>query len=90
VTQSGTAELLAPPPAGSLVAGPPVAGGCTSQAQRARVGVARDLLARTVELPASRRDLLAVLTEYRAALHAFATHHDQPDAFCALVDSGTG
>jgi hypothetical protein len=85
VTQSGTAELLAAPLTGPPLAGPPhgpatrpalVDDACTSQAQRARVGAARDLLARTFELPASGRDLLAVLSEYRAALHAFTTDHD--------------
>lgn len=34
---------------------------------------ARELLASTGELPASRRDLVAVLTEYRHALFALAS-----------------
>jgi hypothetical protein len=33
---------------------------------------ARDLLARTAELPDTRRELLDVLSEYRAAIWAFA------------------
>ncbi len=36
------------------------------------VAAARDLLARTSEVPASNRGLLMMLTEYRAALHALA------------------
>jgi hypothetical protein len=36
------------------------------------VGLARELLSRTAELPSSKRDLLAVLTEYRRALVALA------------------
>ena len=39
--------------------------------------LARELLARTVELPSRERDLLAVLTEYRHALVALAV---EPDA----------
>jgi hypothetical protein len=34
--------------------------------------VARELLARTSELPRTKRELLAVLSEYRTALVAFA------------------
>jgi hypothetical protein len=37
----------------------------------------RDLLARTAELPGSKRELLAVLNEYRAALFAFAAESDR-------------
>ncbi len=33
-----------------------------------------DLLAETRELPATKRGLLKILTQYRAALHALATH----------------
>ena len=36
------------------------------------VDLARELLSRTAELPSSKRDLLAVLTEYRHALAALA------------------
>jgi hypothetical protein len=36
------------------------------------VALARELLARTAELPSSKRDLMAVLTEYRHALAALA------------------
>jgi hypothetical protein len=36
------------------------------------VVAARDLLARTVELPRSKKALFAVLSEYRAVVHAFA------------------
>jgi hypothetical protein len=36
------------------------------------VALARELLSRTAELPGSKRDLLAVLTEYRHALAALA------------------
>jgi hypothetical protein len=39
---------------------------------------ARDLLARTAELPDTRRELLDVLIEYRAAVWAFA--FAQPEA----------
>jgi len=35
--------------------------------------LARELLARTGELPHSKRDLIIVLAEYRHALHALAT-----------------
>jgi hypothetical protein len=47
-------------------------------APRFGASAARDLLARTAELPGSRRELLAVLSEYRAALFAFAAEGDQP------------
>jgi hypothetical protein len=43
----------------------------------ALVAAARDLLARTAELPASRRELFEVLSEYRAAVHAFAVASDR-------------
>jgi hypothetical protein len=38
---------------------------------------ARELLARTAELPGSKRDLMAVLSEYRAVVHAFAAAADR-------------
>ena len=38
---------------------------------------ARDLLVRTCELPSSRRELLAVLSEYRAAVHALVVASGQ-------------
>ena len=41
---------------------------------------ARELLASTGELPASRRDLVAVLTEYRHALFALAGEPGCQDA----------
>jgi hypothetical protein len=41
-------------------------------ADRLPVAAARELLARTAELPSSKRDLLTVLTEYRNILFAFA------------------
>ena len=43
----------------------------------ALVAAARDLLARTAELPATRRELFAVLSEYRAAVHALAVGPDR-------------
>lgn len=46
------------------------------------IGDARDLLARAAELPGRKRDLLAVLSKYRAALLALATECDQPDHPC--------
>jgi hypothetical protein len=36
------------------------------------VAAARALLARTAELPATRRELMNILSEYRAALFTFA------------------
>jgi hypothetical protein len=42
----------------------------TTQAPRAAVAAARELLARTAELPASKRGLLTVLGEYRKAVFA--------------------
>jgi hypothetical protein len=41
---------------------------------------ARELLAKTGELPASRSDLVAVLTEYRHALFALAAEPSCQDA----------
>jgi hypothetical protein len=41
-------------------------------ADRLPVAAARELLARTAELPSSKRDLLNVLTEYRNILFALA------------------
>lgn len=38
---------------------------------------ARELLIRTCELPASRRELLAVLSEHRAAVHALVAASGQ-------------
>jgi hypothetical protein len=43
-----------------------------SPADRLPMTAARELLARTAELPSSRRELLEVLTEYRNALFACA------------------
>jgi hypothetical protein len=40
------------------------------------VNAARELLARTAELPGTKRELLAVLNEYRAAVYAVATQAD--------------
>lgn len=40
---------------------------------------ARDLLARTAELPRRKRQLLAVLREYRTALHALASQPGTAD-----------
>ena len=47
-------------------------------APRFGVSAARELLARTAELPGTKRELLAVLNEYRAAVHAFATQAEKP------------
>jgi transcriptional regulator with XRE-family HTH domain len=49
----------------------------TVQTPRALIAAARDLLARTAELPASRRDLHAVMSEYRAVVFAFTTEADR-------------
>jgi hypothetical protein len=38
---------------------------------------ARELLARTAELPGGKRELLATLSEYRAAVYALAAAADQ-------------
>jgi hypothetical protein len=59
----------------SGMAGPP--GRTTGQPVAAQgpgltAAAARELLGRTAELPNSKRELLAVLTEYRAALFALA------------------
>jgi hypothetical protein len=58
---------------------PPV-GGCADVVQtfRSQVAAARELLARTAELPSSKRELLTILNEYRAALFAFAVENDDP------------
>jgi hypothetical protein len=40
--------------------------------------MARELLARTCELPSSKRALLVILTEYRHALHGLAVGKDAP------------
>ncbi len=42
--------------------------------------LARELLSRTAELPSSKRDLLAVLTEYRHALAALAAEPDERES----------
>jgi hypothetical protein len=57
---------------------PPADGADSSQALRSQVAAARELLARTSELPSSKRELLAVLREYRAALFTFAVENDKP------------
>jgi hypothetical protein len=38
---------------------------------------ARELLARTAELPGSKRELLMLLNEYRATVYAFAAAADE-------------
>jgi hypothetical protein len=43
-----------------------------------QVAAARELLARTAELPGTRRELMNVLSEYRAALFALAIASGQP------------
>ena len=48
-----------------------------AQATAVFVAAARELLARTAELPDSKRELLSVLGEYRAALFAFAAQGDR-------------
>jgi hypothetical protein len=45
---------------------------CAPSALHALSAAARDLLARTGQLPAGERELLGVLTEYRHAVFAFA------------------
>jgi hypothetical protein len=45
---------------------------CVIQVSCVLVSSARELLARTAELPDSKRELLAILSEYRAALYAVA------------------
>jgi hypothetical protein len=57
---------------------PPADGTDISQAFLSQVAAARELLARTAELPSSKRELLAVLSEYRAALFTFAVENDKP------------
>ena len=44
----------------------------------AAVAAARDLLARTAELPGSKRDLLAVLGEYRRAVFVLTSFEGAP------------
>jgi hypothetical protein len=44
----------------------------------AALAAAQELLARTAELPTSRRELLTVLGEYRRALHALAGRGGAP------------
>jgi hypothetical protein len=58
-----------PPPASSTDIG---------QSFWSQIAAARELLARTAELPSSKRELLAVLSEYRAALFTFAVESDKP------------
>ena len=41
------------------------------------IAASRDLLARTAELPDTRRELMNVLSEYRAALFAFAIDYER-------------
>jgi hypothetical protein len=57
---------------------PPASGTDIGQAFRFQVAAARELLARTAELPSSKRELLGVLSEYRAALFTFAVENDEP------------
>jgi hypothetical protein len=45
---------------------------------RSLLTAAQDLMARTAELPDGRRELLAVLSEYRHALFALAVENYQP------------
>lgn len=48
-----------------------------NQTPRSVIDAARDLLARTVDLPRSKRQLVAVLSEYRAALFDLAAEGDK-------------
>jgi hypothetical protein len=57
---------------------PPAGGANIVQASWSQAAAARALLARTAELPGSKHELLAVLSEYRAALFAFAVENDKP------------
>jgi len=52
----------------------------TPGGQSAAIAAARDLLARTAELPSSNRELLAVLGEYRRAVLALTAVECDPVA----------
>jgi len=49
----------------------------TVQTSYILISAARELLSRTAELPGSKHELLAVLSEYRAALFDFATESER-------------
>lgn len=68
-SMSQTDDLTAQPSANAA----PV----TVEVPGALIAAARDLLARTAELPATRRELFTVLSEYRAAVYALAIRPDR-------------
>jgi hypothetical protein len=51
---------------------PPPPGGNADRCAADHIAAARELLARTAEFPDARRELMNVLSEYRAALFCFA------------------
>jgi hypothetical protein len=55
---------------------PPPPGGNADHRAEDHIAAARELLARTAELPDTRRELMNILSEYRAALFCFATDAD--------------
>jgi len=56
---------------------PPPPSGNTDHRAPDHIAVARELLARTAELPDTRRELMNILSEYRAALFAFAIDYER-------------
>jgi hypothetical protein len=71
-----------PAPAGlALVATPPEPGaddGRTIEIPRSLIVAARELMARTVELPSSKRGLVAFLEDYRQMMFQIAVQNYQP------------
>jgi hypothetical protein len=70
VSRSSPAPGMVRPP--QRTTGEPVA----TQGPRLTAAAARELLGRTAELPNSKRELLAILNEYRAALFALVCKDD--------------
>lgn len=60
---------------------------CPTLAHQFGPADARDLLARTVELPPDQRGLLTVLREYRAALVALLTMHEAVSGAIPAADA---
>ena len=66
-------------PAGREPLSTPTSFDCPDQRDHANaLAAARELLARTAELPTGRRELLTVLGEYRRALSALAGRGEAP------------
>ena len=72
-----TEKLVGTAGATSAAGAPPLPSRNADHQAEDRIAAARELLARTAELPDTRRELMNVLSEYRAALFAFAIDYER-------------